>query len=33
MFEVIDNMIQQFPNDFEHVVRLAELYFVEKRWE
>ena len=32
MFEVIDNMIQQFPNDFEHVVRLAELYFVEKRW-
>ena len=32
MFEVIDNMMQQFPNDFEHVVRLAELYFVEKRW-
>jgi hypothetical protein len=32
-FEVIDDLIQLFPYDFEHVVRLAEFYFVENRWQ
>ena len=32
IFEVIDDLIQLFPYDFEHVVRLAEFYFVENRW-
>ena len=33
IFEVIDDLIQLFPYDFEHVVRLAEFYFVENRWQ
>ena len=33
IFMVLDNLIQQFPYDFEHLVRLAEFYFVEKRWQ
>ena len=33
IFEVIDDLIQLFPYDFEHVVRLAEFYFVETRWQ
>ena len=33
IFEVIDDLIQLFPYDFENVVRLAEFYFVENRWQ
>ena len=33
IFEVIDDLIQLFPYDFEHVVRLGEFYFVENRWQ
>jgi len=33
IFEVIDDLIQLFPYDFEHVVHLAEFYFVENRWQ
>jgi len=33
IFEVIDDLIQLFPYDFEQVVRLAEFYFVENRWQ
>ena len=33
IFEVIDDLIQLYPYDFEHVVRLAEFYFFEKRWQ
>jgi len=33
IFEVIDDLIQLFPYDFEHVVSLAEFYFVENRWQ
>ena len=33
IFFVLESMTQQFEYDFEHVVRLAEHYFVEKRWQ
>ncbi len=33
IFEVIDDLIQLFPYEFENVVRLAEFYFVETRWQ
>ena len=33
IFFVLERMTQQFKYDFEHVVRLAEYYFVENRWQ
>ena len=33
IFFLLERMTQQFKYDFEHVVRLAEYYFVENRWQ
>ena len=33
IFFVLERMTQQFKYDFEHVVRLAEHYFLENRWQ
>ena len=33
IFFVLERMTQQFEYDFEHVVRLAEYFFVENRWQ
>ena len=33
IFFVLEGMSQQFEYDFEHVVRLAEHYFMEQRWQ
>ena len=33
IFTLLKSGIQKFPFNFEHIVRLAEHYYLEKRWE